>query len=511
MQTLIFHGMSKAYGGVPALSDVTLRLQGGRVHALMGENGAGKSTLIKLIAGVVPADAGRVEQDGVPLALQGTAGAARAGFRILHQELNIVPQVSVAENILLGHDYPRRLGVLVDWPRVHALARAALAELGAGHIDVTALAGSLGRGDRMLIRIAAALVGGGGQASLYVLDEPTAALTAQESDLLFAVIRRLKAKGAAILYVSHRMDEVLALCDDVTVLRDGRHVSTQPVSATSKEAIIHDMTGRDVSDAYPPRLHPLGESVVAEVRNLSSRHLQGITFTLRAGEVLGVTGLGAAGQRDLLRLFLGLEHPLSGEVTLQGGPAPTSPAAAWAAGVGLIPGERRGEGLMLEMSVRANTVLPHLARYGLMARPRAETRDTQDVTAQVRLKHTGPDQAVGQLSGGNQQKVVFARALMGQPALLLLEDPTRGVDVGAKFDIYSLVRDLCAKGCAVILASSDLPEVLGLSDRILVLQDGRQTALVDRPGQTAASLLAQLYADAPATLAPSPSPAPTMA
>ena len=499
MQSLTFRSMSKAYGGVPALADVTLSLTAGRVHALMGENGAGKSTLIKLIAGVTPADAGSVEKDGRAQPHGTAADAQQAGFRVIHQELNIVPQVSVAENILLGHPFPRRLCALVDWPKLNALARAALAELGADHIDVTGLAGNLGRGDRMLIRIAAALVTDQGTPPcLYVLDEPTAALTAQESALLFDVIARLKARGAAVLYVSHRMDEVLALCDDVTVLRDGRHVSTGPVARTSRQAIIRDMTGRDVSDSYPQRRSAIGLGVVAQASRVTSPHLHGVDFALHEGEILGVTGLAEAGQRALLRLFLGLERPTAGKVSLLDGPAPRSAAQAWAAGVAVIPGERRAEGLMLDMSVRANTVLPHLARYGLIARSGAERRDTARATGQVHLKSTGPEQPTGHLSGGNQQKVVFARALLGNPRLLLLEDPTRGVDVGAKFEIYSLIRDLSRQGCAVLLASTDLPELLGLCDRILVLQSGQQSALLAREGLDAAALLSHVYGAATA-------------
>lgn len=491
MQSLVFHQLTKAYAGITALDGVDLTLAPGRVHGLMGENGAGKSTLIKLIAGVVRADAGWVEKDGKRLTLTSPDNATTAGFRVIHQELNIVPSVSVAENILLGHPVPRRLGVLVDWPALHARARASLDALGAGHIDTHSLAGDLGRGDRMLMRIATALVTQG--ACLYVLDEPTAALNAAESDLLFAVLGRLKAQGAAILYVSHRMDEVMRLCDEITVLRDGRHISTTPTDQTTKAAVIRDMTGRDVADAYPARQTLLGKPVI-RAENLSSPHLSGLNFTMRAGEILGLTGLGEAGQRDVLRLFLGLERPAEGRLALHDAPPPTSPAKAWAAGVALIPGERRAEGLSLDQSVRANTVLPHLARFGLMARPRAETQAAQNLTARVALKSTGPNQPVGQLSGGNQQKVVFARALLGDPRLLLLEDPTRGVDVGARADIYALVREASARGCAVLLASTDLPELLGLCDRIMVLRGGRQAALLEAQGLTPADLLAQIYA-----------------
>lgn len=495
MTQIQFHSLSKAYAGVPALSDVSLTLEGGRVLALMGENGAGKSTLIKLIAGVTRADAMGVECDGAVVSLSNAQDAHAAGFRVIHQELNIVPQISVAENILLGHSFPRRFGVAVDWRTLRAKARAALTYLGAAHIDVRALAGDLPAGEKMLIKIAAALVGGSEEPVLYVLDEPTAALTGAESEMLFDVIARLKATGAAVLYVSHRLEEVLHMCDDVAVLRDGRLVSRMPVTETSRSQIIHDMTGRDVADAYPPRNGPVGRGVVATLRDVSTLNLNGINVSLHAGEILGVTGLSEAGQSQFLQVFLGTEHVTSGDAQLLGGPLPRSPAAAWKNGVAYIPRERRAEALMLDMAIRSNVVLPHLGGYGALANKRAETRDCRDRAQETRLKYDGPEQPVGQLSGGNQQKVVFARALHGTPRLLLLDEPTRGVDVGAKYDIYTLVRTLSAQGCPVILTSSDLPEILGMCDRILVLQDGRQAHLLDRDDLQAADLLAYFYVE----------------
>lgn len=498
MQSVTLENMSKAYGGVPALSDVTITLHSGRVHALMGENGAGKSTLIKLSAGVVKADTLRLVKDGSELPLNGPQDAHQAGFRFIHQELNIVPQVSVAENILLGWPYPLRFGVAVNWSLVRDTAQQALDFLGATHIDVNALAGSLPAGDKMLIKIAAALVAeGGAQADVYVLDEPTAALTGAESEMLFTVIERLKNNGAAILYVSHRMDEVLRICDDVTVLRDGRHVSTGQVADTNKEEIILAMTGRDVKDAYPARDSGIAEQTVVSVRNVATAKLSNLNFELKKGEILGVSGLAEAGQTEVLRLFMGLEPVTSGTATLNGKALPVSPAAAWAEKVAYIPRERRSESLMLGMSIRSNTMLPHLTEYGLKASKPDEGRQTRALAEKVRLKYDGPEQPVGQLSGGNQQKVVFARALFGNPRLLLLDEPTRGVDVGAKYDIYLLVRKLSAQGCTVILTSTDLPEILGMCDSILVLQEGRQAHLLDRGTLGAADLLAHFYADQP--------------
>lgn len=493
---LRFSCMRKAYAGVPALDGVDLTLQGGRIHALMGENGAGKSTLIKLLSGVVTADDMVVERDGGPLTLTGPTEAHDHGFRFIHQELNIVPSLSVAENILLSHPFPQRFGLTVHWRRLRARAQEALRFLGADHIDPAAMAGSLGPGDRMLIKIAAALVteDDGHAPCLYVLDEPTAALSGQESEMLFAVLARLKGQGAAILYVSHRMDEVMRICDDVTVLRDGKRVAQYAVRDTTKQTIIHDMTGREVSDAYPPRATPISDTVVARVTDLHSAHLSGITFELRAGEILGVTGLAEAGQSALLGLFTGREKRRAGTLEVLGKAAPKSPAQAWEAGIASIPRERRGDGLMLDMAIRSNVAVSHLNAYGFWASKTREVGDTTKMGAKVRLKSNGPEQPVGQLSGGNQQKVVFARALLVQPKLLLLDEPTRGVDVGAKFDIYTLVRELSASGCAVILTSTDLPEVLGMCDRILVLNQGVQTHLMPRGTMGQAELLDTFYA-----------------
>jgi ribose transport system ATP-binding protein len=496
MHSLIFRNMSKAYGDVAALKDVALTLQSGRVHALMGENGAGKSTFIKCIAGVIRADSLSVEKDGKAMALTSRQDAQKANFRFIHQELNIVPQVSVAENILLGRSFPRRFGLAIDWPVVRARAQEALTFLGAEHIDIKALAGTLSAGDQMLIKIAAALVSDPDtdqRAELYVLDEPTAALTGEESELLFDVIARLKSTGAAVLYVSHRIDEVFRICDDVSVLRDGQNVSSCRISATTKDQVIRDMTGRDMLDAYPARAQAQTTTSVARFVDVSTAHLSGITFDLRAGEVLGVAGLAGAGQDHLLDIFIGRAPVQAGQASYLGQAIPKHPAQAWARHIAYLPKERRTEGLMLKMSIRSNIVAPHLSAYGLRAKAAREHRDAVLMSRQMRLKYDNINQPVGQLSGGNQQKVLFARALHGQPKLLLLNEPTRGVDVGAKFDIYETVRRTSAQGCAVVMTSSDLPEMLGMCDRILVLQDGRQTAVLECDGLTSADLLAHFY------------------
>ena len=466
MTLLSAASVSKAYSGVPALIDASLELEAGEVHALMGENGAGKSTLIKILAGVVAADTAAIALDGVEVRLDSPQAAFAHGLRFIHQELNVVPQLSVAENMFLGQPYPRRLGALVDWKSINRGARAALARLQIRDIDPRRKMARLSTGDQMLVRIASTLVSDGGNAaSIFVMDEPTAALTGEESERLFAVIGELRASGCAILYVSHRMDEVMRLCDRVTVMRDGRTIATSAIADTDKREIIRLMTGRDVADAYPPRTSEIGQPVVLDVRSLASAHVSDISFALRRGEILGIAGLAKAGQSELLRAVVGADTSRLRNLDMQGVSQPRqTPASAWRRGFAYVPRERRSEGLVLSRSITENVTLPHLGRTSLMSvflDRRRERAMAGDVGRQVRLKAARLSQLCRQLSGGNQQKVVFARAIAGKPSVLLLDEPTRGVDVGAKFDIYALIRDLSAAGTSVLMASSDLPELLG--------------------------------------------------
>ena len=476
-------GVAKAYGATQALRSCALDLRGGEVHALMGENGAGKSTTIRLLAGLERADAGEITLDGAPLVLRSPADAAAAGFRFLHQELQVVPGLSVAEHLHLAQPYPQRFG-LVDWRALRAAAVAALGELGIGHIGVRTVMRDLGPGDRMLVRIAATLMGGEA-AWLYVLDEPTAALSHPEAERLFAVITRLRARGAAVLYVSHRMEEVLRLADRVTVLRDGHHVSTHATRDTGRDRIIHDMTGRDHAQMFVARAPAAFGPVV----------LRGEGCVVRAGEVIGLAGLAGSGRNALLKRLIGA-LPRQGAVEVGGVLVAASPAAAWAAGIAYVPRERRAEGVMLRQPLSRTVALPHLAalsRAGFVDRAR-QARLVAENAAQVRLKSRGPGQAVADLSGGNQQKLLFARAVAGHPGVLCLDEPTRGVDVGAKADIYALIRALAAAGTAVIVASSDLPELIGLCDRIALLQGGQIVRELPAAGLTEGALLAALYA-----------------
>jgi ribose transport system ATP-binding protein len=461
--------IAKSYAGVPALRRATLAIARGEIHALMGENGAGKSTLIKILAGVLAPDSGTIALEGRAVMIDRPRTAQRLGFRFIHQELNVIPTVSVAENIFVGRRYPMRAGVLVDWRRLHAAAGAALERLGITDIDPRAKMASLSVGDRMLVRISSAFLGeGGAEPRLYVMDEPTAGLTREESERLFLVLREIRAAGGAVLYVSHRLDEVMALCDRATVLRDGTTIDSGKLSEITHDDLVALMIGRKVTEAYPPSLgEPAGE-VAFECHGLR----------VRKGEIVGIAGLAGAGQRELLRTMLG------------------QPGAAWRSGIAYVPRERRSEGLVMTHAVSDNIALPHLSQLsglGTLLQPRRERRVATQLSAHVRLKSSGPRQRVLALSGGNQQKVVFAKALAGNPRVLLLDEPTRGVDVGAKFDIYALIRQMTGRGMAVVLSSSDLPELLGMCDRIAVMREGKITTIVPAAGLSEEALLNLCY------------------
>lgn len=497
MTFLALSNVSKAYGRTQALSEASIDIAHGEVHALMGENGAGKSTLIKVLAGIVSADNCRIEIDGAHAMLRNAQDAFALGFRFIHQELNIVPHLSVAENMSLATPYPIRFGFSVDWKRLNDNALAALKRLGVDHIDPGMKIARLSPGDQMLVKIASALSDTGeNPARLFVMDEPTASLTGDESERLFAVIDELKRSGASTLYVSHRMDEVMRICDRVTVFRDGRHVATNPIDESSKSEVVRHMTGRDVADAYPQRASEISTEIACRARDLETARIAGISFELHRGEILGVAGLTEAGQNDVLKVLMGLDPVIGGSLKIGSHSKPMDPTTAWKNKVAYVPRERRREALMLRRSILENTVLPHLKQLsfgGGIVNRTAERKQAGTMSRVVRLKSDGLKQPCYQLSGGNQQKVVFARALGASPELLLLDEPTRGVDVGSKFDIYTLVRDLSSNGCAVVLTSSDLPELLGMCDRILIMRNGRQSEIVDTDGLDSADLLSRFY------------------
>lgn len=500
-------GANKAYHGIPALIDVSLQLRGGEVHALIGENGAGKSTLIKLLAGVLPADSIDIRVRGEPARFREALDAFGAGLRFIHQELNVVPTLSVAENIFLGQPYPSRMGMFVRWTQLSRQARAVLTRLGVEHISPRQTMARLSPGDQMLVKIASAFAreeiasSTDSEPRIYVMDEPTAALTAQEASLLFEVIYRLREQGSAVLYVTHRLDEIFRIADRVTVLRDGRVVATSSVEDVAAADLIRQMTGRDLQETYPGR-EPgtaVGERVLLDVQGLTTHSVKGISFQLRAGEILGIAGLKSSGRTELLRALMRVDRAVGGTIGLDSVPMyARSPAGSWKQGLAYVPEERRSQGLILTRSVSDNITLPHLAklsRHGMWLNHRLEQKTSESLGTSVRLKAARVRQIIRQLSGGNQQKTLFARALAGSPRVLLLDEPTRGVDVGAKSDIFALIRQISASGTGIVMVSSDLPELLGLCDRILIMRKGCLVETVSADGLTEEQLLALCYGE----------------
>ncbi|MFN8531622.1 MAG: sugar ABC transporter ATP-binding protein [Anaerolineae bacterium] len=487
---------------MPALIDAELDLRAGEVHALMGENGAGKSTLIKVLAGVVTPDRADIEIGGRSAAITSPQSAHHHGLRFIHQELQVIRQVSAAENIFLGQPYPTRWGFQVRWRQLYQQAEHVLTQLGIDHIDPRRTMGHFGPGDQMLINIAHAFVGDdlsheSQRALIYVMDEPTASLTGSETAQLFRVIERLRERGCAVLYVSHRLDEIFAIAQRVTVMRDGRVVDTSDIQTLKPADLILKMTGRDFSQIYPPRIAPPADAVLLQAQSISTRSIHEATFQVRAGEILGIAGLNGSGRTELLRALMGLDTLKSGMLTLDGVPMNRlSPSEAWRRLVAYVPEERRSQGLILSRSVADNITLPqlrHLSVGGWLLAHRRERDTARTLGESVQLKTRGPRQTVRELSGGNQQKVVFGRALVRPPRVLLLDEPTRGVDVGAKVDLYHLIREISGRGTAILLVSSDLPELLGMTDRILIMRAGHAAEIVETAGLTQERLLELCY------------------
>jgi rhamnose transport system ATP-binding protein len=482
---LAMRGVSKRFGATRALDGVSLELRAGEVHALVGENGAGKSTLIKIMTGIHAADDGEVLVDGSPVSLSGAADAQRHGIAAIYQEPLIFPDLSVAENVFMGH---RDQGRVVRWRRMCAEAQDILARLDV-HLDPRMPASGLPVAAQQAIEIAKAI---SLDARVLIMDEPTAALSAHEVERLFRQVRRLRDAGVAVLFISHRLDEVLSIADRITVLRDGRHISTSDSTADSggvtEAQLISAMVGRDVAEFFARTEHHAGE-VVLRVRDLGRTGVfSGVSFDVRAGEVLGLAGLVGAGRTDVALALFGVAPAEAGAVELDGEPlAVTSPGHALAHGIAYLSEDRRHVGLSLTQSVTANVTLPALRRYtsrlGLVDRA-AERRVADGFRERLGIRTPGLSQPVGLLSGGNQQKTMLAKWLNMEPRVLILDEPTRGIDVGAKAEVHQLVDGLARDGMAVVLISSDLPEVLAMSDRVLVMREGRQMGLFDRAEAT---------------------------
>jgi len=467
---LAVRGIGKRFGATQALTDVELALAPGEIHALVGENGAGKSTLMRVLAGVARPDAGTMELDGVPYAPESALAARARGVAMIHQELALAPHLTVAENVLLGRE-PRR-GPLLDRRGMRERAAAALAAVGRAELGLERRLSELAPADAQMVEIARALAS---DARLLVLDEPTSSLTRPDVEALFARLRALAARGVSIVYVSHVLEEVFALCARFTVLRDGRSVAGGELARASPAALAAAMVGREVAELYPRSASRTGE-VVLRVERLAGRRLpRSATLELRRGEVLGLAGLVGAGRTELLRALFGLDPIRRGEVSLLALAGPRSPRARWSSGAGYLSEDRKREGLALRTSLAENLLLPVLgrsARAGWLS-PGALAAEAWRWAGELDVRCTDPAQSVGTLSGGNQQKVALARLFAAGVDVLLLDEPTRGVDVGAKAEIGRWIDALARRqGRAVLIVTSHLPELLGLSDRIAVMCRG---------------------------------------
>jgi rhamnose transport system ATP-binding protein len=477
-------GISKSFGGVRAVDGVSFDVRPGEVHALLGENGAGKSTLIKIMSGVQHADAGELRVDGKARRFASPREARSAGIATVYQELLLFPELTVAENIFLGHA-PRRALRAIDWAAMRRRARELLDSLACFELDVDAKVGTLSVANRQRVEIARAL---SQSPRVLIMDEPTAALAEADVHRLLDVVRSLRARGVGIVYVSHRMPEIFALADRVTVLRDGRHVATLPIADVHHEKLVSLMVGRPVDQMYPKREADVGAALLA-VQGLAYRsRVQDVSFTLHAGEILGIAGLVGSGRTELAHILFGITPATAGQIVLAGRPvAITSPAQARDLGIAYIPEDRGLQGLIRPQTIRENVSLAMLAKLsrGSFMRRAAELRLAAESIARFGIRARGPQQIVRQLSGGNQQKVVLAKWLATQPRVLIMDEPTRGIDVGAKAEIHALISQLAQQGMAILMISSELPEVLGMSDRILVMNGGRLVAHFGR-GQASA-------------------------
>lgn len=479
---LEMQGISKSFPGVRALDNASLFLLPGTVHALMGENGAGKSTLMKILAGAQKADSGEIKLGGRPVTIDTPQQAMDLGVGIIYQELNLVPHLSVAENIFLGRE-PRRLPGWVDSRTMRRSAQALMDDLGMG-IDVRALVGGLSLAQRQMVEIAKAT---SRNSRVLAMDEPSATLTEHEMDHLFTLIGQLKAKNIGIVYISHRMEEVFQICDSVTVMRDGKTVGTHKIGSISREDIVQQMVGRDLDETFPKVAVPPGRPIL-EVRHLSRRNvLHDISFTVHAGEVVALAGLVGAGRTEIARCIFGADAWSAGEMSMDGKAfVPRAPGDAIQAGIGFVTEDRKDQGVILTRPLRENVSLASLgqvSRGGFIARG-AEVRNAQLSVKRLRVRTPSVEQRVGNLSGGNQQKVVIAKWLQTPLKLLILDEPTRGIDVGAKREIYQIMNELAAQGVAILMISSELPEVLGMADRILVIRDGRIAGELSRAEAT---------------------------
>ncbi len=473
---LLMQHITKRFPGVLALDDVSLSVKKGEVHALLGENGAGKSTLMKILSGAYQKDEGDILIEGQPVQIRSSSDAKALGISIIYQELNLIEQLTVAENIFMG-DPIMRNPAMVNWQAMTRKAQDLLDELG---IDINArsLIRNLGVAHKQMVEVAKAL---SIQSRILIMDEPTAPLTSREIDTLFATIRMLKARGVSIIYISHRLEEVKEICDRATIMRDGRNVAVVEVADTSIDEIIRYMVGRKLEEKFPKIHIPLGEELF-RVENISAGKLvRDVSFSVKSGEILGIAGLVGAGRTETARAIFGMDKKLSGQVYVAGKPVSIErPLDAIRAGIGFVTEDRKEEGLVLTMNVGNNITLATLKEFMSMGKLNLsrERGMVKEYIGKLNIKTPSHLQIARNLSGGNQQKVVLAKWLLSKSRVFIFDEPTRGIDVGAKIEVYNIINELISSGAAVIMISSELPEIMGMSDRVAVMHQGRITGIL---------------------------------
>lgn len=483
---LTLKNITKEFPGVKALDDVTINIERGTIHGLVGENGAGKSTLIKVLAGIYQPNKGEIILDGKPCRFNSPIEARRAGISVVHQEIKLAEPLSVAENMFLGNVQLKN--GLVDWKGMRRRAREIVEDLGMD-IDINAQVSSLTVAKKQIVEIMHAI---NNNSRILIMDEPSAVLTDRELEVMFRIVKQLRDKGITIIYISHRLDEIFGLCSNVSVLRDGRHIDTIPVASVDRQGLINMMVGREMGQEYPKEVGNVGGTIL-EVKNLSRGILQDISFEVKSGEVFGISGLVGAGRTELARAILGIDKPESGEVYVRGKKVHYRTFAdAIRDGLGLIPEDRKLQGLVQIMSVKRNTTLVNMKRvlHAGVISSSLEEKLSKEYADKLHVVTPSMETEVQYLSGGNQQKVVIAKWLFQNSEILFLDEPTRGIDVGAKAEIYRLINRMAKEGKTIIMISSEMPELLGLCDRIMVMHEGHKMGELNAAEATQEKIMA---------------------
>lgn len=473
--------ISKSFGTNNVLKDISLVIKSGEVHALMGENGAGKSTLMNILTGLFPATNGKINIDGSNITFRNPQEAENFGISFIHQEMNSWPQMNVLDNLFLGREIKNSIGLL-DVQEMKKRAKVAFKQLGIS-IPLDSVMSSLSVGEQQMIEISKSLLS---NVKILIMDEPTASLTGRETDILFSVIDELKSHGVGIVYISHRLEEIFKITDLITVMRDGIVVDTTKTNETNSDELVKKMVGREISDYYPEKKSEIGEKIF-EVENLSGDKFQNVSFYVKSGEILGISGLMGAGRTEVMRAIFGMDHLTSGKIKINGKVVKiNSPISAVEKGIGFLTEDRKTEGLILDFSISDNIILPSVPEFspkGIFDNKRA-TDFVDILSKRLAIKATSNKMKASSLSGGNQQKVVLAKWIGIGPKVLILDEPTRGVDVGAKREIYQLMNELSERGVPIVVVSSDLPEVLGISDRIVVMHEGKVAGEISKESAT---------------------------